>query len=168
MAIEKLKKAPKKVVTKKGGRRPGSGRKKGVYGAEKTAALEAKKHFQLRVAKNVDKLFNAQINKAVGETYLMWEHNIGTRRTPRNVVEIVSDPEVVRQYLDGSLSSDGYYYITTKPADNSAIANMLDRGLGKATEKLEADITSQGERITGLSESQFAQLARARAGRTDT
>jgi len=169
VATEKLKKVlPKKRdknAQPNGGKRLGSGRKKGFFGEEKTAALEAKKQFQLRVAKNVGRLFNAQFNKAVGESYLMWEHNIGTRKTPRLIVEIVKDPEIIKQYLDGSLESEGYYYITTKPADNSAITNMLDRGLGKATDHIEADITSQGERITGLSESQFAQLARARAGR---
>lgn len=168
MAIEKLKKPAKQAPKKKGGKRPNSGRKAGVYGTEKTAALEAKKQFQIRVAKNVGKLFNAQLNKALGETYLMHSFYMGRGKNAKQVTEIVTDPEIIRQYLDDSLEAQGYFYITTKPADNIAISNMLDRGLGKATDHIEADITSQGERIAGLSENQFAQLARARAGRANS
>lgn len=168
MATEKLKKNQKSERGKNGGVRSGSGRKRGKVSDANQAVLEAKKHFIRRVAKNTDKLFNAQLNKAVGETYLMWEHTIGRGKNGKNVVEIVTDPNTIRDFLDGSIESSGYYYITTKSADNSAIADMLNRGLGRPTEHIEADVTSDGERIQGsISENQLTQLIRARSERSD-
>jgi len=164
MALDKLKKNQKKP---RGGARPGAGRKKGKLDPHNQAAAEAKRHFIQRVARNTDKLFNAQLTKAVGESHLFWEHTVGRGKNGKTVVEIVTDPKIIQAYLDGTIESPGYYYITTKSADNSAIADMLNRGLGKATDHIEADITSDGERITAISETQLAQLIRARTERSD-
>lgn len=122
-----------------GGVRPGSGRKKGKLDQVTLSRIEAQKQFKDRVAKNVDRLFNAQINKALGETYLMVKRKVGKGASARTVTEIVDSPEVIKQYLDGELddTDDEWYYMSTKAADNFAIQNLLDRSFGKANETIE-------------------------------
>lgn len=173
MANDKSKNIQK---SRRGGARPGAGRKKGKLDPHNQAVLEAKKHFIQRVAKNTDKLFNAQFGKAVGETFLMRKviETNDDGKVLRVYHEVVEDPKTIIKFLDGDMDGqldddpDSWYYMTTKSADNSAISDMLNRGLGKATEHIEADVTSDGERISGISENQLTQLIRARSERRDT
>lgn len=147
-----------------GGARPGAGRKKGGHDQHTVAARKATEMYVARVAQNAGKLFNAQLDKALGEKFLMREHKNGNGKL---IVDIVTSPKIIQQYLDGTLETgnDDYYYITTRPAHNGAITDLLNRGLGKPTENIEADITSDGERIAGISDAQFTQLIRARSNR---
>lgn len=133
-----------------GGRREGAGRPKGSLGKRTLGALEAKQRYIERVNKYVDKLFDAQLDLAIGEKVLM------VKRTDRNkdgkiirtYHEAVTDPELISQYLDNEVGDEHsefheinddetFYYMTTRPANNQAITAMLDRAYGKAPEKIE-------------------------------
>lgn len=138
----------------KGGAREGAGRKPGKANQSTLERMAAKRRLVQRVIKSTDKLFNAQLDKAIGEKHLMVKR---TERSSRGAVirqwhEIVESPETIIAFLDGQLEGgddisdqDNYYYMTTKPADNLAIANMLDRAYGKPTEKVELGGADDGD-----------------------
>lgn len=133
-----------------GGTQKKMGRPKGSLGKRTLGALEAKQRYIERVNKYVDKLFDAQLDLAIGEKVLM------VKRTDRNkdgkiirtYHEAVTDPELISQYLDNEVGDEHsefheinddetFYYMTTRPANNQAITAMLDRAYGKAPEKIE-------------------------------
>lgn len=123
-----------------GGARPGAGRPKGSMNEATKRRMAIKQVFQDRVARNADRLFNAQFNLAVGEQYLMHRHKVGTGNKERTVVEVVDDLNTIKEYLDGTLADgDGseYFFINTKPANGMAIDSLLDRAFGKADSKVE-------------------------------
>jgi hypothetical protein len=140
----------------RGGKREGSGRPLGSIEAKKASQIAAKERFLSRVHVNADKLFNAQLDKAVGEKYLMVKKTSGTGKDRKSWTEIVTDPELIKQFLDEELddTDQEFYYMTTKPADNQAIQGLLDRGFGKAQEKV--DITSNEETIVATPDSALA------------
>jgi len=84
------------------------------------------------------KLFNAELNAAIGETYLMVRKSSGTGSRRRTWVELVDDPDVVMAYLNDELENhqDEYYYISTKPADIGAIESILNRTFGRAKQSV--------------------------------
>jgi hypothetical protein len=137
MEAETLKNNSVDGSNKNGGARPGAGRPKGGMNEDTKIRMIAKKHFIDRVAKNTDKLFNAQLNKAIGETYLMRVTTIGKVKE----TEVVTNQETIKAYLDDTLEADDneYYYISTKPTDNMAIQGLLDRAFGRAAEKVTID-----------------------------
>lgn len=158
-----------KEKSKWGGSRPGAGRPQGGMNSSTKERLAIKQAFQDRVARNADKLFNSQFNLASGEQYLMWKHKIGSGTKERTIVEVVTDLDVIKSYLDETLESDTdeYYYISTKPANGNAIDSMLDRAFGKADATL--DVTTNGENMgITISADQAEQLIRARANRTNS
>lgn len=148
------------TLSGRGGARPGAGRPKGSLEPKTVERNAAKDAFIARVASNADQLFNAQFNKAIGETYLMWRHKVGSGNKERTVVEVVDDLEVIKQYLNDELDTDGdeYYYVSTHPADNMAISDMLNRGFGKPTEKIETDITTNGESVNQVDTNMLTQF----------
>lgn len=145
--IDKLKSQPKKS---KGGARPGSGRPKGSKNPETITREAAAKIFKDRVAKNVDRLFNSQLDLAVGEKYLMVVHTNGKGSRIKRETTIVTDIELIKKFLDEELENtdSDYYYMTTKPANNQALEGMLNRSFGKAAESL--DVTSNGETLSNI------------------
>jgi len=136
--------------SKHGGKRLGAGRRQGALNKATLTQREAKKQFQERVAKHVDKLFHAQIDLATGEKYLMVIETIGTGTKQKRVTNIVTDPETIKQFLDEELDNTDteYYYMTTKPANNMALDSLLNRSFGKADESL--DITTDGQSLQPL------------------
>lgn len=134
---------------KHGGRRPGAGRAKGSVNKATKEMKEARKAFIERVNKNVDKLFNAQLDLAIGEKYLMVIKTVGKGAKQRRETSIVTDPELIKQYLDDELevTDEEYYFMTTKPANNQALDSLLNRSFGKPTDKV--DVTSNGETLRG-------------------
>lgn len=119
----------------KGGKRPGAGRPKGSLDTRTLEKKEAEKLFTDRVMKNVDKLFNAQMSIAEGCSYLYRIDQIGEGSKKREEHVLVTDPDEIKQYLDGE-TEGAYYYITTKTPENKAIDSMLDRVFGKAVTKI--------------------------------
>lgn len=137
---------------KNGGARPGAGRPKGGMNEATKVRMAAKAEFQRRVAVMADKLFNAQYDLAVGEKYLMVKKVDGDGKNKKTWVEIVTDLDTIKQYIedDGKSLNDGedFYYMSTKPANNMALDSLLNRSFGKADETL--DIKSGGETINAL------------------
>lgn len=131
----------------KGGAVPGAGRKPGQKSAATIERDEALRQFRERVAGNVHKLFNAQMDKAIGEKYLMCVRTIGKGAKARRETIIVEDVEIIKAYLDDTLDTgdDKYYFMTTKPADNHALDSLLNRAFGKPQESI--DLTSKGDKI---------------------
>jgi hypothetical protein len=132
---------------KAGGARKGGGRKehgKNQKTVEREARLEA---FRERVGKHADRLFNAQANLATGEQYLFVKVTTGSGKDRKTHTEIVTDPEVIKQYLDDELdnSDDEYYYLSTKPANNMAIDSLLNRAFGTPNKNI--DLKSNGQTI---------------------
>jgi hypothetical protein len=134
----------KKSSAGHGGKRQGAGRPKGKLSELNEQRQAAKKRFIDRVNKMVDQLFNAQATIAQGATYL---YRVDKDAKGNNLPAVIeTDPEVIRDYIDGNLEdSDSFYYITTERPDNKALDSMLNRAFGKPEEKL--DITSDGKRI---------------------
>jgi hypothetical protein len=129
---------------KDGGARPGAGRPKGKLSKLNEQRQKAKKRFIERVNKMVDELFNAQATIATGTTFLFRVDKDSKGNDKPAVIE--TDPEVIKNYIDGKLeNADSYYYITTERPDNRALDSMLNRAFGKPEEKI--DITSDGKRI---------------------
>lgn len=131
-----------KGKSNKGGARKGAGRKPGVISEQKIILNEQKKALQERIAKHADQLFNAQFNLAIGQTMLFVQvkERDGKGKVTRSYVERVESEETIKQYLEDENSlndEDHYHYITTRPANNQAIANLLDRAFGKPKENIE-------------------------------
>lgn len=123
-----------------GGKREGAGRPQGSQNKATAASKQARKRFIERVNANADKLFNAQLDLAVGEKYLMCKKTVGKGSKARTETVIVTSPALIQQYLDDPDSLDDeneYYFMTTKPANNMAIDSLLNRSFGKATEKID-------------------------------
>lgn len=131
-----------------GGARPGAGRPKGTENKETKERRAALEVFKERVEKHADRLFNAQAKLATGEQYLFCrtttEDSKGKRMT---TTEIITDPEIIKQYLDDELddTTDEYYYISTKPANNMAIDSLLNRAFGTPNKNI--DVKSNGNTI---------------------
>lgn len=137
-----------------GGKREGAGRPKGSMNEATQQRMAVKAAFIERVNKNADRLFNAQFDLAVGEKYLMVKRVEGEGNRRKTWVEIVTDVETIKAYLDddgetlNSDSGEDYYYMTTKPANNLALDSLLNRSFGKADEHI--DHTSDGEKMEGI------------------
>lgn len=124
----------------RGGKRPGSGRKKGSKDA---STLEKEKQFEIfrqLTLQRVKPLFEAQMNLARGVTY-MFRIEEGPKGAREHV--LVTDPDEIGDILaqmDGDASgtyNDQYYYLTTKLPDNRALDSLLDRAFGKPTQAVE-------------------------------
>lgn len=118
-----------------GGKREGSGRKLGSISKKTAERKEAEKLFTERILKNVDRLFESQMNLALGVSYLFRIDTIQKGNKEVKETVRVEDPEEIRKYFNDELDSDSYYYITTKDPDNRSIDSLLDRTFGKAVQK---------------------------------
>lgn len=149
--IENLKEIQPK---QRGGARPGAGRRLHGKNPDTIIREETIRQFKDRVAKNTDRIFNAQLDLAIGEKYLMVKRVTGTGKDRKTWVEVVDDMETIKEYIDDdgeSLNADAgedYYYMSTRGANNSALDSLLNRAYGKAEEKM--DVTSNGEKLEGL------------------
>lgn len=149
-----------------------AGRKPGVVSEQKLILNEAKKKLQERIAKHADQLFNAQFNLAIGQTMLFVKV---TERDSKgkplcSYIERVENPETIKEYLDdeNALNDDEhFYYITTRPANNQALANLLDRAFGKPKENVElsedpdAPVGTHGTGSTTALREAFVELVKS-------
>lgn len=134
-----------------GGHRPNAGRPKGAKNPETIEREAAAMIFKERVAKNADKLFNAQLSLATGTQmlFMIKTDSKGNRRKP----ELVTDVGTISRFLDenegisGTLENDNteYFFMTTSQPNNQALEGLLNRSFGKAEDKL--DITTAGESL---------------------
>ena len=126
----------------KGGKRQGAGRPKGSLNQSTIEKKKAEEMLTDRILKNVDRLFNAQLSLAEGNTYLYKIIETGSGKTAKREHVLVTNPDEIKQFLDeheggSGTVDDNYYYLTTKTPDNKAIDSMLDRVFGKAISKTE-------------------------------
>lgn len=134
-----------------GGKRANSGRKKGgknpsTIQAEKELALglkenkEVTKQFKERIASNIHNIFNAQYANAVGTFHMFRkEYPLDKDGEPNFKLQpqhiLVTDPEEIKDYLDGKKSEEFYYVNTAKP-DNNAADSLLNRLMGRAAQTI--------------------------------
>lgn len=129
--------------TTRGGPRPNSGRPKGHLEPQTIEKNQVIEQFRQRVARNADRLLNAQLDLAIGEKYLMVKTITGKGKDRKTSVDIVTDVQIIKDYIDNpdALNSNTeVYFMTTKPANNFAIQGLLDRTFGKSTEKIVIDV----------------------------
>lgn len=126
-----------------GGKRNGTGPKKGSKHKKTLEQKIALDTIRQRVLKNAQKLINSQLNLAYGVSYLF---KVKTHKN-RKEAELINDQDTIMEYFDGSLEKnkkdDEYFYITTEKPSGRALNSLFDRALGKATTSL--DVTSGGE-----------------------
>lgn len=132
---------------KLGGPRPGGGRPPGRMNRASLDNMKVKEALNQRILGAVDKLYNAQMNLAIGEQVLMRKV---TERGPKGGIvkvyhEQVTDIETIIDYLDenegmpGTINgeNDEWYYLSTRPANNMALDSLMNRALGKVPDKVE-------------------------------
>lgn len=144
-----------------GGKRKGAGRPKGRKNKatlEKKAIQEA---FNQRVMQHADKLFEAQLQLAVGsvQVYRVDEKKVGKKTTREHV--LVTNPNEIKDVLDGTDASGGkvgddYYFVTTVSPNNQAIEGMLNRTLGKPTENKQISVEGIDESLGQISQRELA------------
>lgn len=127
----------------RGGKRPGAGKPKGSKDKATLEKQKVQEAFNQRVMAKADALFNAQLYLAVGsmKVFRIDETNDGKGKTKREHVH-VTDADEIKALLDehdgmNGVVDDVYYYFTDVLPDNKAIEGMLNRALGKPTEKHE-------------------------------
>lgn len=143
-----------KTEKKNGGRRPGSGMKKG-HKTKKVLEREAsRKAYEQLVLKNLKPLFYKQLLLAMGQIYVYRRDKHGTGASMRIENVLLENPREIADALDTIANNDpnwshedGYVYVVTKSPENRAIDSMLDRSIGKPMQS--TDITSNGEKIAG-------------------
>lgn len=114
-----------------------SGRKKGQKDTTAIMREMAEEAFLNRTEQAINKLFNAQLSKALGCSFLMRVDKDDKGKDMRPAV--VEDLDEIKDFLAGNMTmeeQDRYYYITTKEPDNRAIDSLLDRLFGKAPQKI--------------------------------
>lgn len=127
-----------------GGKRAKAGRGKGSQNKATIERKTAETALKQRILKSVDRLFNAQLALAEGQTYVMRIDETGEGKNKRREHNVVTSPEEIKAFLDeheggSGIVDDTYYYITTKAPDNRAIDSMMDRVFGKARQTIGLD-----------------------------
>lgn len=139
-SVNGVEKSKQTAPKKRGGRRPGSGRKPGKLSQKSIEKLAIKKEFEIRVARNAQALFNAQVTLALGAQYLFKRYKVKAGKSYRwSRFERVTDPKEMIDYLDGKYAKEKntvYYMITAEKPDAKAIDSLLDRAFGKAPQNL--------------------------------
>lgn len=124
---------------------PGPGRPKGSLSKKTLEQRMVQAAINQRIMMNADKLFNAALSLAVGQQMLMVVVTEGEGKNAKRHHEVVKDEEIIKQYLDwnegftdeGPGDDNHYYYLSTEKPDIRAIDSLMNRGLGKAPDKLE-------------------------------
>ncbi|CAB4151666.1 hypothetical protein UFOVP585_30 [uncultured Caudovirales phage] len=123
---------------KQGGARKGAGRPPGKQTERVRLAHEAKNRMMQRIHQNADRLVNAQLQLAIGCTYLFKRMKLSNGVWTR--YNLVKDLGEITQYMDGDFEDDSsvvYVMLTADKPDAKAIDSMLDRGFGRAPVTIE-------------------------------
>jgi hypothetical protein len=138
--VEKSGKTLEPQKSRRGGKRPGAGRKKGKLEPQTIEKMKIKKQLEDRIAKNAHILYNAQVTLALGEQYLLKRYKIMVGKNYRwSRFERVTDPDEMIEYLDGKFKDDSnsvYYMLSAEKPDAKAIDSLLDRAFGRAPQNL--------------------------------
>ena len=129
-----------------GGKRDGSGRRKG---GRNEATLEKDRvlnEVRQRIMHKAEGILNAQFSLAQGQQFL---YRIDTEtdskgKKTKSKPNLVTDPDEIANYLDGEFGEGDnlnteteYYFITTKEPSNMAIDSMFDRTFDKPKQGVE-------------------------------
>lgn len=161
LRVEKLKK--KSIPSgKKGGKRPGAGRKRGGVNRKTLEEKLVFEELRQRVLAASQRILDAQLSLAQGVSYL---YRIDTITGPdgkerKQKPELVTDLTEIEAYLSGDTDGDrsSYYYITTERPDNRSIDSLFDRVFGKAPQSI--DLTSKGKELkTNVTISNFHRIS---------
>ena len=129
-----------------GGVRKGAGMKKGQVTKKKLEEKIANEYIRQRVFKAIPNIITAQMNLARGCQYLFKLEKIYDKKSNQWIVpkgsqpKIVKDKDEIASYLAGDYNDKpeaDYYFLTTEKPDNKALDSLLDRTLGKATQKVD-------------------------------
>ena len=131
----------------RGGKRKGAGRPKGSVEDKTVRKRAVKKAIDERVMRHADKLFHAQLTKAVGSV-MVFRVDKGRSKT---VHTQITDPAEIKRFLDehggqSGIVGDSFYFVTDVAPDNRAIDSMLDRTFGRANKSIELS-DPQSEKI---------------------
>jgi hypothetical protein len=144
---------------KRGGRPRGRKNNKTL---EREVIAEA---FRQRVYAAMEELFGAQVTLARGCSFLFKRRRIKSKGGGTSErAELVTNPDEIQAYLNGELDPDYYYYITTKEPSNLAIADMLNRALGKPVEAVQMDVNVHGGELVARLLSGRQRVANAERG----
>lgn len=136
----------KPIKSKRGGKRPNSGRpRKEIYLQKHTiASRKSSLAMQMRIVRQTPRLLNSMIVLARGVSYLM------KVETGKKAV-IVKDPKEMLAFLDGIVEDSAtvkYYFLTTEKPDIHAIQDLLDRAYGKPRQTVGLDGGAEGKPIS--------------------
>jgi len=144
--IENLKFESIRTQKKKGGKRPGAGRKKGGHNLATIEREEALRQYRERVAKITDQLLDKQVSLAKGTQMLFKVHT--NKKGQRGRPELITDQFTISTFIENEdggewKDEDGndYYFITTAKPESQAIRDILDRTYGKP----EQSVTMKGD-----------------------
>ena len=113
----------------RGGKRKGAGRPKGSVEDRTLRKRAVKKAIDERVMKHADKLFHAQLAKAVGSVMVFRVD----KKKAKNVHTQVTDPGEIKRFLDehsgqSGIVGDSFYFVTDVAPDKIEIPlNVLDK-----------------------------------------
>ena len=131
---------------KNGGKRPGSGRKKGGMNKKTVEQKIVEEELKQRVLRGAQGLMDAQFSLAKGCSFL---YVIKTTKKGSSRPRLIADRHIIEKYLAGDLENtkDTYYYITTEKPSSQSIDSLLDRTFGKAASKTELTGSDGGDII---------------------
>jgi hypothetical protein len=142
---EILKKSIKPHKDGRGGKRAGSGQKKGAKikrTLEKEAVL---KEYKEKILKHADQFFRVQKILAFGhyEIFIVEHYEDENGKVKRRHVR-VEDPQLMADILDDpeSMQGDNYVIVKKIEADKYTLESMLDRAFGKATQTVDQTVTT--------------------------
>jgi hypothetical protein len=143
-----------------GGKRPGSGRKKGSLAKKTLEKLAITSAFNQRVMTQADALFNAQLALSVGSIQVFRvDEEVGGNGKTKRVHTLVTSPSEIKEVLDetdggAGIVGENYYFVSNVMPQNVAIESMFNRALGKPKETVElgGDVTVRTTRVIKPSE----------------
>jgi len=140
---------PMSCIGQLGGARPGAGMPKGHKTKKTMEAKVAEEYIRKRVLGALPSIMNSQMSLARGCNYLFKLEKIYDSKSGKWVIpkgrqpKIVKDKEEIAKYIAGDFEGKeecDYYFMTTEKPDNKALDSLLDRTLGKATQKSEVKV----------------------------
>lgn len=136
-----------------GGKRPGSGRKKGKKNPETLEREKVLAEVRQRILRSAQRFLDAQSSVALGQQFLykiVKKKKVGPKggiSYEAQKPELVTSEIEIRSYLEGLVENGDmednkdpaatYYFITTKEPSNNAIDSLMNRAFGKTAQAVE-------------------------------
>ena len=113
-----------------GGKRSGSGSKKGSVYKKTLEKQEQERQLRARIAEDVDEFYEALKLAATGVTHMMAKDRDGTWKE-------ITDPAVMARCLN---SGESFYRLSARNPDVRALVNLFDRLCGSATQQSQVQV----------------------------